>query len=482
MTTQAAAPPRTRARSLNFVIGALGVGAIASILDSTIVNVAVDHLSTVFNTPVTHTQWVVTSFLLAMAAIVPLSGWLIDRLGGRTAWMIALSTFLVGSILCGLAWNIDALIAFRALQGLGAGLIVPILMAVLTQVAGPDRLMSAMGSFSLLVQVGPILGPVVGGALVQAADWRWVFFVNVPFCLLGLTLAPFALPAHHATVTRRRLDLVGLALMAPALVGLVLGVSNVSPTHGFGQLDVWLPLALGIVLLALFTAWSLRDGQRALIDVRLFTDRTFRIANLLSIALGFTMFGGMLLLPLYFQGVLGASTLEAGLLLVPQGIGAAAIILGAKKYLRGISPRTRILAGFILMALGTVPFALPDLRDQTVLTLLALVVRGTGVGLATPALSAMAIATLPSSQVARGTTAFNIVQRVGAPFGTTVLAVVLARATEQSAATVAGIAGAFSVAFWWAIAATAIPVILALLLPRATPKATTSPQASGAAR
>lgn len=316
--------------------------------------------------------------------------------------MAALATFLIGSVLCGVAWNLESLIAFRAVQGAGAGLILPVLMAVLTQAAGRERLMSAMGSFSLIVQVGPILGPVVGGLLIEASNWRWIFLVNVPFCLLGLALAPMALPRGRAAAHTRSLDLVGLLLLAPALVALTFGLGNITATHGIDHPNVWGPLVAGVLLVAAFVAWSLHDGDRSLIDVRLYRDRSFTIANLLSIALGFTMFGGMLLVPLYFQNVLGAGSLGAGLMLVPQGLGATAVILGAKTALQNLSARTRIIAGFLLMAIGTVPFALPAMHSHTWLLLSALVVRGAGIGLATPSLSALAVGSLPTARSPEG--------------------------------------------------------------------------------
>lgn len=463
----ASAPQEASSRSLNRTVLALGIGAIASILDSTIVNVAVDHLSQVFGASLTHTQWVITGFLLAMAAIVPLSGWLIDRLGGRTTWMIALSTFLAGSISCGLAWNLNSLIVFRIVQGLGAGLIIPVLMTLMTQVAGPARLMTAMGSFSLLVQVGPILGPVIGGVLVQGANWRWLFLVNVPFCVVGLILAQLILPPRDRAAQKRSLDVVGLVLLAPSLAALVYALSNITADHGLAPVNVWVPLAFGVIGILGFIGWSLHDGTRALIDVRLYSDRGFSVANGLSVLSGFTMFAGMLLLPLYFQDVRGSSIVEAGLFLIPQGLGAAALIVGGKKLTKNISARTKVIAGFMLMAIGTLPFAFPELRDMTWLLIVALFVRGIGIGASTPSLNAVAMMGLPKDQLARGTTAFNIVQRIGAPFGTTVVAVILARATASAPRTDLGTAQAFGTAFWWTIAFTVLPVVLAMLLPRA---------------
>ncbi|MGY0055774.1 MDR family MFS transporter [Streptomyces sp. LZ34] len=461
----AAAPPQAGTRGLNLTILTLGVGAIASILDSTIVNVAVDHLAGEFRASLPHTQWVITGFLLAMAAIVPLSGWMIDRLGGRTTWMISLTVFLSGSIACGLAWNLDSLIGFRIFQGLGAGLILPVLMTLLTQAAGKARLMAAMGSFSLLVQVGPILGPVAGGALVQGASWRWVFLVNIPFCVIGLVLAAVFLPRQARPEHKRALDGVGLALLTPSLVALTYALSNLGPTNGLSAANVWIPLTAGAALLAAFTGWSLHDGAKALIDVRLFTDRGFSVAGALTILSGFTMFAGLLLLPMYFQTVRGSSIVEAGLFLVPQGLGAAALIIFGRKPLGRVSGRTRIIAGFALMALGTLPFAFAGTRDMTWLLLAALVVRGLGIGASTPTIAAVAVRGLPADHIARGTTAFNIVQRIGAPFGTTVIAVILARAGASAPPTAAGLAGAFGTAFWWTIGFTVLPIALAFLLP-----------------
>lgn len=460
-----ASPGEVSDRRLNVTIVALGVGAIASILDSTIVNVGVDRLSGVFHTSLTDTQWVITGFLLAMTAIVPLSGWLLDRLGGRATWMTALTVFLVASVLCGLAWNLPALIGFRVLQGLGAGLIIPALMTLLTQAAGQRRLMTAMGSFSLLVQIGPVFGPVAGGLLLQAASWRWLFLVNVPFCVAGLILARIVLPPKSASATRRSLDAVGLILLAPALTLVIYALSNVSGDHGLRSTGVWLPMAGGLGLLLGFIGWSVRDGAKALIDVRLFTDRGFAVTSGLSILSGFTMFGAMLLLPLYLQQVRGASIVETGLFLVPQGIGAAALIIGGKSLLRRVSARARIGWGFLLMALGTVPFALPSARTMTWLLIAALFVRGMGAGAANSAINASAVAGLPKAEIARGTTAFNIVQRIGSPFGTTVVAVLLARAVAGAARTSEGVVHAFGTTFWWTLGFTVFPILLASLLP-----------------
>ncbi|ANS69124.1 drug resistance transporter [Streptomyces lincolnensis] len=458
--------PEVSDRRLNLTIAALGIGAIASILDSTIVNVGVDHLSRVFDASLTATQWVITGFLLAMTAIVPLSGWLIDRIGGRATWMCALGVFLGGSVLCGLAWDLPALIGFRVLQGLGAGLIIPALMTLLTQAAGQQRLMTAMGSFSLLVQVGPILGPLVGGALLQGANWRWLFLVNIPFCVAGLVLARMVLPPKPPTAHKRPLDGVGLALLTPALVGVIYALSNISDLGDLGTVKVWAPLVCGLALLAGFVGWSLRDGASALIDVRLFTDRGFGVTSGLSVLAGFTMFGGMLLFPLYFQQVRGASVVGTGLFMVPQGVGAAVLIIFGKRLLQRVTARTRIVCGFALMALGTLPFAFPGTRGETWLLVAALTVRGLGVGASTSAINASAVAGLPKDEIPRGTTAFNIVQRIGAPFGTTTVAVLLARATADAPHGTAGLAGAFASTFWWTLGFTVFPVALALLLPR----------------
>jgi EmrB/QacA subfamily drug resistance transporter len=244
-------------------------GAITAMLDMTMVAVALADLTRAFHASVTTIQWVSTAYLLAIAMVIPVTGRLAERFGARGMWMFALTAFLAGSALCGAAWSASSLIAFRALQGVGGGMIVPLSMMTLAQAAGPEQRGRVMAIVAMPAQVAPILGPLIGGVIVDAGSWRWIFYVNVPICLLALLLAWRGIPGGGTRERGERwLDVTGLVLLAP---GLALTL------YGLAARTARLPLlAAGIVLLAVFTVHALRSrGVTPLLNLRLFSHRSF---------------------------------------------------------------------------------------------------------------------------------------------------------------------------------------------------------------
>jgi EmrB/QacA subfamily drug resistance transporter len=300
------------------------VGAIAALLDTTIVNVAIRTIGQDLHAPLGTVQWVMTGYLLSYGMVIPLSGWALARFGGRATWLTALSIFLAASVAAGAAWNIGSLIAFRVVQGIGGGLLIPVLTTLLVQAAGGRPLGKLMATVSLPAVLVPILGPVAGGLIVSNLSWRWIFYVNVPICLVALVLAWRGMSPSRGTATAPRLDVAGLALLSPAVALMLYGLAQVSGDGGFAHRGVLIPLAAGVVLLASFIAWALRRhrGVTPLIDLRLLRVRSFSGASGLMFISGLSMYGALFLLPLYYQQVRGASALGAGLLLAPQGIGA----------------------------------------------------------------------------------------------------------------------------------------------------------------
>jgi EmrB/QacA subfamily drug resistance transporter len=218
-------------RRLNLLSVVLVLGAITTLLDTTIVNVALEHLHQVFHASVADTQWVSSGYLLALAGVIPLTGWASERFSTRTVWMTAVGLFLGGSVLCGFAWSLQSLIGFRVLQGLGGGMVLPVTITILTQAAGPDRMSRAVAAIALPGQLAPILGPVIGGAIVDSVSWHWLFFVNVPICILALILAPKLLPADRRN-RGQRLDVRGFLLLTPGLVSLAYGISEAGSAAG----------------------------------------------------------------------------------------------------------------------------------------------------------------------------------------------------------------------------------------------------------
>ncbi len=450
------------------------IGAMAAFLDTTIVNVAIDAMGRELHAPVATTQWVLTGYLLSFGMVVPVSGWALRRFGGRVTWLASLAIFLAGSVACGLAWNMASLITFRVLQGIGGGLMIPIMMTLLMQAAGGRNLGRTMAAVSLPVVVVPILGPVLGGLIISHLSWRWIFYVNVPVCLVGLALAWRGLrlprPGRAARGGSGRLDVTGLALLSPGVAAILYGFAQVTSAGGFGHPAVLVPLAAGLAAVALFTVRAAR-GQRdpqsrpePVIDLRLFRVRSFTGSASLMFLSGLSLYGAMLLLPLYYQQVRGASPLAAGLLLAPQGIGSLLPRMAAGKLTDRLGPRPVALAGIAVAALGTVPFALVGAHTSEVWLSCALVVRGAGLSSAMIAVMSSSYDGLTPAQIPHASSATRIVQQVGGAFGASVLAVILTSAAASGAPGPAGLAAAFGQAFWWCLAFTALALPPALLL------------------
>jgi EmrB/QacA subfamily drug resistance transporter len=464
------------------------LGTIMSILDTTIVNVAIETLGRDLDASLSSIQWVSTGYLLALATVIPLTGWSMERFGGRFMWMLSVFLFLVGSVLCGLAWSTESLIAFRVLQGFGGGMIMPIGQAILAQAAGPERMGRIMAVIGVPTLLGPILGPVIGGVIVDNFSWRWIFFVNVPVGLIALALAARILPRTAVAGRGAVLDLRGLLLLSPGLACLVFGLSEVGMQGSFGDWRVLAGVGLGVALLVGFTLHALSARERSLIDLSLFRDRAFAAASGTTFIFGVSLFGAMLILPLYYQVVRGASALEAGLLLAPPGVGAAIAMPIAGRLTDKLGAGRIVPFGVVIAVLGTAAFT--QLQADTSYWLLgtALWVRGLGLGMTMMPSMAAAYQTLSRAAVPRATSMINIIRTVGGSLGTAVLTVVLERrivaevpgATGELGALAGGgdigaVAGplstAFGQTFWVAVVLTALALIPAYFLPRRTAQA-----------
>ncbi|WP_424185774.1 MDR family MFS transporter [Actinokineospora sp. G85] len=466
METKTDSPVGEEAQPLDrklLVLGAVLVpGALAALLDTTIVIVAIDGLAKEFGAPVTTIQWVTTAYLLAMGSVIPLTGWAMDRFGPRTAWLASLSVFFIGSVLCGVAWSAESLIAFRVVQGLGGGMILPLLQAILAQVAGPRRFGRIMALVGIPGQLAPIIGPVVGGVIVDQLNWRWIFFVNIPVVGLAILAGVRGVPRGERKKADK-LDVTGLALLSPGVVALIFGLSQLGgggEGHHASATAAIVSATLGVVLLGAFTVHALRRKEASLIDLRLFRKPSFASVSALMFLSGVSTWGSMFLLPLFYQQARGLGALDAGLLLAPQGVGiAVAMLFGGRLADRGTPAWLMVFSGLTLTALTTVPFALADGQTSDWVLGAALLLRGVGVGVSGIAMMASIYRGLPESAYGRATTTTNIIQRVGASFGTAVLAVIL-----QSGLTAGGAFDAFGATFWWSAAFVAIGLVPGLLL------------------
>lgn len=439
------------------------VGALAVIFDTTIVSVALHTLATDLHTSIDTIQWVSTGYLLALGVTIPIVGWAQQRIGGKRLWIIALAVFLLGSILCSLAWDAPSLITFRVVQGVGGGIMLPLMSTMVMQAAHGQNLGRLMSAVSLPAVLGPILGPVIGGLILSFLDWRWLFWVNVPFCVVGIVLAIRMLP-RDTLGARPKLDWVGLVLLSPSVVGLLYGLSNVSKDGGFGRADVLIPVIAGVLLLVAFVLWSLRRADGGLVDVRLFRNRPLASSSALLFLSGASLYGAMLLLPLYFQEVRGTDALGAGLLLVPQGIGTLFSRAAAGRFTDRFGARWVSMAGFAIVGVATVPFAFTTATTNEWILMVALLVRGFGLGAVTIPLMAVAFVGLERPEVPHASILTRIASQLGGSFGVALLAVIL-QGAAVGAHSLDGIADAFDQAFWWAIGFTVLAIGLSLFLP-----------------
>ena len=407
------------------VAGVVMLGAIMSILDTTVVNVAIDHLAVAFHSSLTEIQWVITGYTLALAAVIPVTGWAADRFGTKRIYLTSLVLFTMGSILSGLAWSAGTLILFRVLQGIGGGMIMPAVMTILTKKAGPHRMGRVMGVLGVPMLVAPIMGPILGGWLVDSASWRWIFFINVPIGIVAFILGMIVLdrdqpqPAH-------KLDWVGMLLLSPGLAVFIYGLAE-SSSYGFGSARSWAPTLLGALLII---AWFVHTWRtpNPLIDLRTFAHTRAGAAAGTFLLFAISVFGSMLLVPLYYQAVRGASALQAGLLLAPGGLGAMLTMPFAGRLTDRYGPTWLPATGLPLVAIGLIPFVFVGPQTSYVLLCAGQFVQGLGMGLAMMPNMTAAMQAVPPAAIARTSTAMNIIRQAGASIGTAILSVILASA------------------------------------------------------
>lgn len=440
------------------------LGTVMSILDTTIVNVALATLGRQLRSPVSQIQWVITGYMLSLAAVIPVTGWAARRFGAKEVYVASLVLFTAGSVLCGLATSATELVAFRVLQGVGGGMLMPVGQLMMAEAAGPKRMGRVMSIAAVPVMLAPILGPTIGGLIVQNISWRWIFYVNVPIGAIAVVAALRVLPEVDRGEAGK-LDFRGLILMSGGAALITYGLAEIGTTGSFTAAKVIWPLLGGLGLVTLFAFLSFRV-PRPLLDLRLFRRPTFSTASISMFCLSAALFGGMIVLPLYWQNVRHESVVDAGLLMAPQGLGAALTMPLAGKLSDRYGGGPIAFIGVTITAVLTIPFGLIGAHTSIVWLSLAMFLRGTGIGFGfMPAMTA-AFASLERSELSDASPQLNVLQRIGGSFGTAILAVVLERAL-LSTHTVSGVAHAYGIAFWASAALAAIGFVPAIILTRA---------------
>ncbi|MDO8210582.1 DHA2 family efflux MFS transporter permease subunit [Conexibacter sp. CPCC 206217] len=441
------------------------LGMIMSVLDTTIVNVALDDLSTELHASLEDIQWVVTGYMLSLAAVIPITGWAATRYSARKLYITSLVLFTLGSLLCGLAWSSGSLIAFRVLQGIGGGMLAPLGQMILVKAAGPRNLPRVMAMIGVPIILAPVFGPTLGGLLIEHAGWQWIFFINLPISFFAVIAALRLLPQDKGDPAAGRLDVIGLVLVATGLVGVTYGLAQ---SGGAGTLvddSVIVPLAIGLALIAIFIVRSLRIA-RPLLDVRLFANKAFAAASVTTFCLGAALFGAMILMPLYFQTVRGEDAVATGLLLMPQGVGAAIAMGLSGRATERLGGGLTALIGGVITILATVPFVLIGGSTSYVLISIAMIFRGFGIGMSMMPSMTAAFSVLRRDQINHATPQLNVLQRVGGSIGTALLSVALeSRLRDAGAgATPAAMADAFGETYVIVMVVTLVALVPTLML------------------
>ena len=338
------------------IAGVCVLAALMASLDTTVVSVAQRTFITEFHSTQAVVAWTMTGNTLALATVIPLTGWAANRFGTRRLFMGSVLAFTCGSLLCAMAPNIKLLIAFRVVQGLGSGMLMPLAFTILTRAAGPKRLGRLMAVLGIATLLGPMGGPILSGWLIGSFGWEWIFLINIPIGALAITLAAvvFKWDESHPSQT---FDFVGMLLLSPGLASFLYGVSSL-PAHGtVTNRAVWIPASAGLLLIIGFVFHALFRADHPLLDLRLFKNRTVALANTTMLLLGIAFFGALLLIPSYFQQLLGQTPLQSGVHLIPRGLGALLTMPIAGRIMDRRGPGWVVLVGITLIAIGMGTFA-----------------------------------------------------------------------------------------------------------------------------
>ncbi|MEV4773261.1 DHA2 family efflux MFS transporter permease subunit [Micromonospora humida] len=446
----------------------LASGSVLTGIDTSLVNVGIEVIGRDLGASLTEAQWINSGYLLALAATLPVCGWLSRRIGPGRLWLWSLTGFTLTSASCALARSVDMLVVARVLQGLTGGLLIPAGMAILGQAAGRERMGRVIAVASVPSILAPAFGPIIGALLVDNLSWHWMFLVNVPIGIVGLLLALRVVPRGEAG-RAGRLDLPALLLVALGLPLLTYAVTRATDHGELLAPPVLVPLVAALVALALFVHRSLRADE-PLMDLRLARDPVYAAAAGTIVFSGAALFGGLIVMPLYFQLGTGRDIVDTGLLLMAFSLGAAVTFPLAGRLADEHGGGVVALVGLTVVVVGTMPMALLPADPDLVLVEALQVVRGVGLALAGSPVVAAALARVRPDQMSDASSQVNTLSRVGGALGSALCAVVLAGALADAGSD-AEVAAAFRVTFRWLTGMALVALVLAARLNRAQRRA-----------
>jgi EmrB/QacA subfamily drug resistance transporter len=415
------------------ISGVCILATVMAILDITVVSVAQRTFIDQFGSTQAVVGWTMTGYTLALATVIPLTGWAADRFGTKRLFMGSVLAFALGSVLCALASNILQLIVFRVIQGIGGGMLMPLAFMILTREAGPGRLGRLMSILSIPMLLAPIAGPIVGGWLIDTSSWRWIFLINLPIGLVTIVLAAIVFPRDHPARSET-FDVIGALLLSPGLATFLFAMSSIPGRGTVADHHVLIPAAIGLALIAAFVVHAWHRADHPLIDLRLFRNRVLTQANVTMLVFAVAFFGAGLLLPSYFQQVLHQTPMQAGVHMIPQGLGAMVTMRLTGPLVDRQGPGKIVLVGIALITagLGTFAFGVTRQAAYQPTLLVALAIMGLGMGCTMMPLSVASVQALSPHQIARGTTLMSVSHQAGGSMGTALMSMILTNQFNRS--------------------------------------------------
>lgn len=399
------------------------------ILDTTIANVAIPHMQASLGATIDTVSWVLTSYIVASAVAIPITGWLADRIGSRLLMLCAVTGFIIASMLCGIATSLEQMVIFRILQGIAAAFIGPLTQAAMLDINPPEKHNSAMTMWSMAAVVAPIFGPIIGGWLTENYNWRWVFYVNLPIGLITFALLWFLLPSHP--VRRRRFDGFGFAMVALGIASFQLMLDRGHRLDWFESTQIWIMCGISVAALWMFFV-HMATGRNTIVSRSLFANVNFVAAFILIALVGMLIFAVMALMPQLLQGVYGYPVMDAGMMLAPRGVGVMIAMLVASRLVTLIDQRATLIIGFAITVWSLWMMTGWSIAMDSRPIIVASVIQGLGIGLVFVSLNVMAFATLDARLRAEGASLLNLSRSVGASIGISIGASSLARSIQIS--------------------------------------------------
>jgi MFS transporter, DHA2 family, multidrug resistance protein len=417
------------------VLATVMMATFMAVLDATVVNVALTTLMSTFGVSVDKVEWVLTAYLIVFGVMLPSSGWLADHLGYKLMFLTGLLTFTLGSFLCSVAWNLNALIVFRVLQGAGAGLLQPVGLAIVTREFPPEKRGVALGFWSIAAAASVSLGPSVGGYLIDHYSWHMIFDVNIPIGIVAMTAMLVVLREQKAEAARS-FDIIGFLSLSAFLTALLLALSSGNSawnTGGWQSNYILTCFAVSAVSLVVFLITEV-SVEHPLIELSLFRNFDFAMTNAIIFMFGVGMFGSTFLLPIYLQNSLGYTPLQAGMVFLPIGFLQGLMAPLAGVFSDRYNPKIPLAVGILLMAYTFYQFgflsSLTEKRD----IMLPLCVRGIAMGMLFTPLITVSISEIPVKKMAQASGLVNVIRQIGGSFGVAVFGTILTRRTFFHAA------------------------------------------------